>query len=382
MKIVVFASDNKGWSSLNSIVNELVEADHQVFVLVNEHTRLAVPTVHPEMYGQFTNAETNEEIYVHTMGCNIPFHPDWLIVSRERWPPEDAMIDEFKIRFGAKVGLVEPNASALNGVESILENHSRNRFVNKIDVFFDHSTIIKEQRALSDFIGNSVVVGNPKYDNNIIIDEETLEMAREHYAIDKSTKHVLYYTLVNGARGNLFNEFEKYRENHPEYGYFVKPYPGEPWDQSLVPNLTMWALQNGIKPILEEPHIWSLLPICDIHVGAFSSVLYGPYFLGKEVIELSETIGMRARYEDPSPVLESSSEGVESTAELWMRSFGITFDILKGMISDERIKRVCERNNDIWAVVDSGNREEILKLFDDFNDQQAAKRIVEYMETH
>ena len=66
----------------------------------------------------------------------IIFKPDWLIVSRERWDPEISIIQEFKNQFNAKIALVEPNSPMVSSINQFLEEHSRNRFINDIDVFF------------------------------------------------------------------------------------------------------------------------------------------------------------------------------------------------------------------------------------------------------
>ena len=43
---------------------------------------------------------------------------------------------------------------------------------------------------------------------------------------------------------------------------------------------------------------------------------------------------------------------------------------------------ISQNNNFYWNVVDSGTRNELLKIFDDFNDGQACVRIVDYLETN
>ena len=127
MNVVVFASDAKGVSSLNSTISELTNRGHNIFAVVCQDTQLKHPKVHKDRYQFFSNVESDEKIYSISLGVDLPFVPDWLIINRERWNPETEIILEFKQTFGAKIGLIEPNAAMINGVEGFLENHSKNR---------------------------------------------------------------------------------------------------------------------------------------------------------------------------------------------------------------------------------------------------------------
>ena len=390
MNVVVFASDAKGLSSLNSTINELSNCGHNLFAIICQDTQLKHPKVHKDRYQYLTNVEGDEQVYSNSLGINLPFKPDWLIVNRERWNPETEIIAEFKQRFGAKVGLIEPNAAMINGVEGFLENHSKNRFVPFIDVFFDHSQFISDQRKLLGFEGNSVVVGNPKYDSNLKVSDEDLTALKEYYNVDETKKSVLFFSLVNSSRDELFNQISKFVKDNPDYQYFIKPYPGEPFEPQFRHQYNPKFFIDGVTPILEEPHVWGMFNICDIHIGAFSSIFHPSFLLGKKVVDLSREIGMRDRFLDTQRILDSKSVGIEDKSELWMRSFNLkSKEELADLISSDTISRVSKNNDEVWNIVNNfvylnNNRDykDILSYFDDFNDMNASSRIVNYMEQY
>ena len=390
MNVVVFASDAKGLSSLNSTINELSNRGHNLFAIICQDTQLKHPKVHRDRYQYLTNVEGDEQVYSNSLGINLPFKPDWLIVNRERWNPETEIIAEFKQRFGARVGLIEPNAAMINGVEGFLENHSKNRFVPFIDVFFDHSQFISDQRKLLGFKGNSVVVGNPKYDSNLKVSDEDLTALKEYYNVDETKKSVLFFSLVNSSRDELFNQISKFVKDNPDYQYFIKPYPGEPFEPQFRHQYNPKFFIDGVTPILEEPHVWGMFNICDIHIGAFSSIFHPSFLLGKKVVDLSREIGMRDRFLDTQRILDSKSVGIEDKSELWMRSFNLkSKEELADLISPDTISRVSKNNDKVWNIVNNfvylnNNRDykDILSYFDDFNDMNASSRIVNYMEQY
>jgi len=388
MNVVVFASDAKGLSSLNSTINELSKRGHNLFAIVTQDTQLRYPKIHGNRFQFLTNVDSDEKIFSESLGTNLPFKPDWLIINRERWNPETEIILEFKQKFNAKIGLIEPNAAMINGVEGFLENHSKNRFVPYIDVFFDHSHFISSQRKLMGFQGNSVVVGNPKYDSNLNVDPRLIESIKKTYNVDPHKKKVLLFSLVNSSRDALFKEFEKFVKEHDEYQFFIKPYPGEPFESQFSNQYFPKFFIDGVTPILNETDIWSFFNICDIHMGAFSSIFHPSFLLNKKVVDLSREIGMRDRMLDTSPILNSEGRGLEDKADLWIRTFNLkSVEELAEFISDSTLKHISKNNNIVWNIVnnfvylnDNTNYDSELELFDSFNDGKSAHRIVNYLE--
>tara|TARA_R110002153_G_scaffold224527_1_gene377224 strand:- start:10900 stop:12033 length:1134 start_codon:yes stop_codon:yes gene_type:complete len=374
MNLVIFASDNKGLSSLNSIINEASNRNINIFVMISQDTQLRYPLHHPDRFQILTNCESTNPHYSKTLGVELPFKPDWLIINRERWEPESSIIMEFKNKFNSKIGVVEPNCWILGSIETILEMHSLNRFIPYIDVYFDHSTLAKEQKELQGFKGKSVIVGNPKYDINLEIDKKQLQEIKEYYKIDPNKKQVLLFSLQNSNRNNIFKEYEKYIQQNPQHQYFIKPYPGEPFGEKYHNDYFPKFKIKGVTPILEETHIWSMFNICDIHIGCIMSILHASLLLNKEIVCFDKEINIPQNFIDVNKIIEDKGIGLEDSSELWMRSFNMTKQEVLNLLSEDLIEKIKNKNNKIWNTQDN-----LLHLFDDFNDRQAGKRIIDYI---
>ena len=374
MNLVIFASDNKGVSSLNSVIQEANNAGINLWVMMNQSTQLKHPLHNKKSYQIFTNCDNIDPIYSNTLGVQLPFKPDWLIINRERWEPESSIIVEFKTKFNSKIGLVDANCWTLGSIEAILELYSINRFVPYIDVFFDHSTWGKTQKKLQGFKGKSVVVGNPKYDINLTPTSETLNEIKKYYKIDPNKKQVLLFSLQNTNRNNIFKEYEKYINQNPQHQYFIKPYPGEPFGGKYHKDYFPEFKIKGVTPILEEAHIWSMFNICDIHMGCVMSILHVPLLLNKEVICFDKEINISGNYLDINRIIQEKGIGLEDSTDLWMRSFNMTKQQVLDLLNKDLLNKVKNKNKEVWYPQNN-----LLHLFDDFNDKQAGKRIINYI---
>jgi hypothetical protein len=374
MNLVIFASDSKGVSSLNSIINEASNRNINIFVMISQDTQLRYPLHHPDRFQILTNCESTSPYVSKTLGVKLPFKPDWLLIQRERWEPESSIIMEFKNKFNSKIGLVESNSHILNNIETILETYSRNRFIPYIDVFFDHSTHSLNQRKIAGFKGNSVVVGNPKYDINLTPPPEALEEIKKYYKIDPNKKQVLLFSLQNTNRNNIFKEYKKYIKKNPQYQYFIKPYPGEPFEEKYYNDYFPEFKIKGVTPILEETHIWSMFNICDTHIGCIMSILHASLLLNKKIICFDKEIDIPKKYIDINRIIEGKGIGLEDSSEFWMRSFNMTKQELLNLLPEDLIKKIKNGNDIIWNT-----KENLLQFFDDFNDKQAGKRIINYI---
>ena len=375
MNLVIFTSDAKGTSSLNSVINEASKGDINLFLMVCHDTQLKFPIQHRDRYEVLTNCKNSNPTISQTLGVTLPFKPDWLLIQRERWEPESSIILEFKQKFKSKIGLIEPNAQILNNIETILETYSRNRYIDYRDVFFDHSEHIKNQRKIVGFKGNSVVVGNPKYDINLTPQPKVLEEIKQYYKIDSNKKQVLLFSLQNTNREAIYKEYENYISQNPQYQYFIKPYPGEPFSEKFHKDYFPKFRIDKVTPILEESHIWSMFNICNIHIGCIMSILHPSLILGKQIIDLSKQIDLPNKYLDINRITKSKNVGIEDSKDLWMRSFGFTDeDQLLDLIPKALLKKVEIGNKKVWD-----HNENLLHLFDDFNDNKSSKRIIEYI---
>lgn len=378
MSVVIFASDSKGTSSVISTIQELHHKGIPYVGLISTKTQLQHPANGLSNFTVFSNQKKATELnYVETLGFNLPFEPKFLIIQRERWDPESSIILEFKNKFNCKIALIEPNAQILNNAETILETYSRNRYVPFIDIFFDHSTHIANQRKLVGFKGNSVIVGNPKYDINLDVSNNVVEQLKDYYNIDSNKKKVLLYTLINGNRTKLFDKFRNIVEDLKNtHQFFIKPYPGEPFDSKFNRDYNPTFIIPNVTPILEESHVWGMFNICDVHIGCLSSIFHAPLLLNKEVIDLSKELQVPENYLNKDRILNNKGVGIEESTDLWMRSFGFTEKSqLENLLPDELFEDIKEFNNKVWNTEDS-----LLPLFDDFNDQRASYRIVEYLQ--
>ena len=375
MNLVIFASDNKGLSSLNNIINEASSQNLNLFAMVCHDTQLKYPVQNKDRYEVLTNCENINPTFSQTLGVTLPFKPDWLLIQRERWEPESSIILEFKKNFNSRIGLIEPNAQILNNVETILETYSKNRYTEYIDVFFDHSEHTKNQRKVSGFNGNSVVVGNPKYDINLKIEDSIINSIKSYYKVDPNKKQVLLFSLQNTNREAIYKEYENYVKTNPQHQYFIKPYPGEPFSEKFYNDYFPKFKINNVTPILDESHIWSMLNICDIHIGCIMSILHPSLILGKQVIDLSKQIGLPSKYLDIERIIKSKNIGIEDSKDLWMRSFGFTEEKqLLDLLPKHLLRKIEKENKKVWEGENS-----LLYLFDSFNDSKASQRILNYI---
>jgi hypothetical protein len=389
MNVVVFASDSKALSSLNSSIKELAKRGHRVFSMVTQHTQLQHPIYQKQNYQILCNVSRTDVLQSKSLGEQLPFKPDWLIVNRERWNPESDIITEFKKQFKCKVALIEPNSQMLTNPENILEGLSRNRFQDMIDVNFDHSTWIKKIRQSVGIKGNFQVVGNPKYDLNTEIDSKTIDTLKELYKIDPNKKTVLLFSILSSARLNLKLEYKKLIIENPDYQFFYKPYPGEPFDIKFKNDYHPNFFLPNCTPILEESHVWGMFQLCDMHVGILGSINHATLLYNKEYLDFSKQLGVRESYLDPSPIF-NQGDGIEQNKNMWKNVLNLKSDNeLKKLVTGNTMNQGKINNNVVWSTLDSYikdksniNKNSLLKLFDDFNDKQACKRIVNYLENN
>ena len=373
MNVCVIATDAKGLSSLNSVIKELSKQGHRLFAMVTQETQLQHPVSNKQNFQILCNVPRTNKWFSNTLQEQIPFEVDWLIVNRERWSPENAIIEEFRGR-GAKVALVEPNAWLLNNAESRLETYSRNRWADKIDIFFMGSQHGIEQQKAAGFVGHMRAVGNPKYDLNIEVPLEQLEQLREVYEVSNDKENVLLFSTVAGHREKLNQIFKKYVGDRSRK-FFFKPYPGEPFDGKFAKDYKPHFFLPYTLPILDEKHVWGMFELCDTHVGVIGSIAHATLLKGKKFIDHSLELGIPEKFLDFSGVFQEGGPGLENNRAMWMRSFGFNnVSQLKALLPDEYKERIEKTNKKVWDNLQ--NPEVLLTLFDDYNDGNAAKRIV------
>jgi len=373
MNVVVVATDAKGLSSLNSLIKELAINGHGVFAMVTQSTTLRNPILHKQDFHIISNVPKVNKWFSNTLKEQLPFTPDWLIVNRERWNPESNIISEFRKK-GSRVALVEPNSWILNGAESRLETLSRNRFTDLIDKFFIGSEHGKKQQHLAGFVGNLVVTGNPKYDINFTVEPNHITFLKEYYKIDQYKNNYLLFSLVNSHRNTLNKIFKNYDVDN-DIATFYKPYPGEPYEFKFKKDFKPSFFLSNTKPILEENHVWGMFDLCDTHVGIISSIVHATLLKRKKYIDHSLDLGLPEKYLDFSGIFRNNGPGLENNKAMWMRTFNFTNDSqLRELLPNSYRSSIETANNKVWSNLD--NSKELLNLYDNFNDGNAAKRII------
>ena len=374
MNLVIFASDAKALSSLNGIIHECHRQGIKFFAMITQSTTLKHPTSQQGHFQIISNVERKDVVKSDTLGIHLPFKPDWLIVNRERWNPELHIIEEFKKKFECKVGLVEPNSWILNGAESRLETYSKNRFIDLIDIFFIGSQHGIDQQRIAGFTGNLLAVGNPKYDSNFNIQPDQLEYLKQQYKVKEDTNKHLLFSLVNSHRPKLNKILTSY-DNNSDIQTFYKPYPNEPFDPKFSNEFIPSFFLPNTHPILDERHVWGMFEVCDTHVGTMSSIVHASLLKGKKYIDHSLDLNLPEEYLDFSNVFQDEGPGVENNKSMWMRSFGFTNESqLHDLLPNEFRDQAERLNNKVWDNLD--NPKVLLTLFDDYNDGNASKRII------
>jgi hypothetical protein len=108
MKILLFTSDKRSFNYLINIYSELVKRGHEVFFLYTESETTKYPSINLDHFNYDCNIDFNPNSGVFSKSLNtfIPFIPDYLILSRERWQPEQSIIQEFKEGFNSKNSII------------------------------------------------------------------------------------------------------------------------------------------------------------------------------------------------------------------------------------------------------------------------------------
>jgi hypothetical protein len=176
---------------------------------------------------------------------------------------------------------------------------------------------------------------------------------------------------------------------NPDYQFFYKPYPGEPFDIKFKNDYHPNFFLPNCTPILEESHVWGMFQLCDMHVGILGSINHATLLYNKEYLDFSKQLGVRESYLDPSPIF-NQGDGIEQNKNMWKNVLNLKSDNeLKKLVTGNTMNQGKINNNVVWSTLDSYikdksniNKNSLLKLFDDFNDKQACKRIVNYLENN
>jgi len=420
MKIILFASSIRSYFYLINIFFELRKRNYEVLILYSKNP---INSINPNEYEyQYSEGEYKFEGNIELLPGMFVHEPDLFIFERERWLPEQKIIENIKKSSKSKVGLIEVNTELLQVYENIMEYHSRNQHPqNQIDIYFEQSKLSLQKRIDAGFANSdkSLIVGNPKYDslNDFKIDFAVRKYFSEKYSLDFNRKTVLYYSNMGLGRDKMMEGLKEFYNKHNEdYNIFYKPFnhehsieryhkdfvfientdnPGTGIFRFKDMQSIQWVDQNEID-------MFYLSHIADIHIGTISSVMYFPLVLNKKVVNINNICGYENKGTDMSSLFEKNDQDTASgetgiPADFWKRIFKLNSDeelveIINPVRLDKfkkeniEIRKMISRNTIDWDEEfeflnkDIPDNKELLKYYDDFNDFNSSVRIVDEIE--
>lgn len=378
-KILIFVSDRRGYFEVINIINELHQHDCDFVFIYPTDTGFTYDSNID--YDKYPNFESK------SIGTTIPFIPDILLITRESWLPETNLIIEFK-QVGTIVCNLENSSWLYNNIKTRLEILSRMRFpTNMIDVFFDHSDWILETKINAGWVKNkTVVTGVSKYD---VLSNISTDHVISKYNINKPVI-VLYGSMESNIRPNIIKiatELEsKYKDTHC---LFYKAHPKEFIDFSYDFYDNNLVSCPSFKIIETDDDLYSLAKLGDIHIGIISSILYFPIYFNKSVFYIdSEDSGVMFdldfnnfkghEYDFWAPIIQVNnfSQFEEKVGVLRLDEFKTRYDLLMDTFKHKLTAYDC--NLDITEEFKYDNKS-LLKFYDNFNDGNASKRVIDYL---
>jgi hypothetical protein len=378
-KILIYVSDDRGHIEVKNIVKELSQSDCD-FVFIY-HTDQGFNYDSNVDYGKYSSFESK------SIGIELPFTPDILLITKESWLPETNLIIEFK-QVGTIICNLENSSWLYNNIKTRLEILSRMRFpTNMIDVFFDHSDWVLKTKTEAGWIKNkSIIAGVPKLDN---LQSISTEYIISKYNIDKPII-VLYGSMESNIRSNIIKIAqeieEKYKNTHC---LFYKPHPKEFVDFFYDFNKDHLVSSPLFKIIETEDELYSFAKLGDIHIGIITSIMYFPIYFNKSVFYIdADDSGVMwdldlknfkgHEYDFWAPIIQANSfEQFEEKigkqrVEKFKKRYDLFIDAFKNILKPYKNSVNLSQNFEY-------DNKTLLNFYDNFNDGNASKRIVNYL---
>jgi|TARA_S200002703_G_scaffold22999_1_gene19759 hypothetical protein len=400
MNIVLYAGDKKYHSVLEPIANELKKTSYNFIFYYTKSTQLLYPT-HPQHISNFEydgQIEKEDPQNSFSLGIQLPFKPKILIIARERWQPEQSIIQEFKEKWGCIVCCVEVSSHLSNNIENRLEMLSRyNPPQNQIDYYFEHSEWAKQRRI--DCLDNSfknkiIVVGNTRN-----FKTNQLEYLKEKYKINSKKKQILFWGVINTTRKITFDALKTLKEKTKDtHQIFYKCYPGEPFNEKFHNDFNPFCIE-GVEVIYDENDIYGMAEICDTHIASASSVFNFAFIHNKKIINLDSICKANEKMNDIDTFIQEKNNGVEDSAKFWMRVWKLnTIDEFKQLIDISRIQKFKTSNKEYITKVKENTIDfdwdcnflnypkkdytNLIKYFDEYKfDNNSSERILNFLKT-
>tara|TARA_R110002012_G_scaffold318803_1_gene537797 strand:+ start:2066 stop:3184 length:1119 start_codon:yes stop_codon:yes gene_type:complete len=368
-KYLIIASDERSYLDLKNVVLELKNRNLPYFFLYNDLPNKLSPQSSLEHFKYDTNAIPSGDAYSsQTLGFELPFKPNILLITNENWEPEKTILWEFK-QWGCFIGCVENSSWTYNNIKTKLEIASRKSFpTNCIDVFFDHSKWGLETKTQAGWWSQkSIITGNPRFDNF-------------KYSPTKEDIIIVYGSMEKEHHNKLLKIYNNIKTKLPKWDVYYKPHPSELTDFDDFENTNIIFNQDQLLTIVEKS---------SYNVGIFSSIMYYPLLMGKNIVSV-----------------DFSSSGANDELDIenfkghefnfWNNIFNFkTFENFENFISHKYIKEVIKRNKffenqlkknlpsynkSCTFTTESSENPSVLKYFDDYNDGGASSRIINYIE--
>ena len=378
-KILIYASDDRGYIEVKNVVNELSQMDCDYMFVYPTNGQLGY--------------ESNIDYFIYpnfeskSIGFSLPFKPDIVLITRESWLPETNIIIEFK-QIGAIICNLENSSWLYNNIKTRLEVLSRMKFpTNMIDVFFDHSTWTYQSKLEAGWIkGKSIVTGIPKFDSLKTITPEDIQ---QKYNLTKPII-VLYGSMEDNIRPNIINVSQELETKYgPTHHLFYKPHPKEFTD---FPNDFS---ENNLTPspqfrlIKDENEMYSFAQLGDIHIGIITSIMYYPLYFNKPIyyinsddsgvmfdMDLENFKGHEYNFWAPLMNVNSWGEFIDKIGEYRIKKFKNRYDLF--MNKFKNILKPYKNSVNLSQNFEYDNKT-LLNFYDNFNDGNASKRIVNYL---
>jgi len=369
-KYLIVASNERSYLDLKNIVLELKKRNLPYLFLYSTSSERLFPATALDQFNYDTNIESEKQYPSKTLGFNLPFKPDVLLITNENWEPEKGILWEFK-QWGTFIGCVENSSWMHNNIKCKLEIASRKSFpTNCIDIFFEHSKWGLESKVISGWWKQkSIVVGNPKFDDFTYTKQKLENIS------------IVYGSMEIEHHNKILDIYKQISNNSPNWEIYYKPHPTELIDfKDDFENVNLITNNNDFLDIVSRSKH---------NIGIFSSIMYYPLLMGKNVISL-----------------EHSSVGIDEELNIetfkgykfnfWKRILGFeTFEEFSNFIGEDFIKNIKIRNEkltkdislnlatyneDCILMEPSSNNKNVISYFDEFNDNNASKRIINYIE--
>jgi hypothetical protein len=370
--IFIFASDERSHREIVNVVFEIKKRDTFNYFYLYSNT--VSPCFDVSNYNFDSNVEYKQEFLLKTFNFNLPFKPDIFLTTRDAWEPETSIIQELKIK-DCIVCCVENSSWLYNNISTRLEILSRFQFPkNLIDAYFDHSQHTFKTKVDGGFIKHKTkITGNPKYDN--IINSPITSAV--------GNKSVIFYgSCETNMRPKIIEKLNLVNSK-TDVKIYYRPHPSEFAKFKDFPNVELILLEEDLIKKIKE---------CDFHVSIFSSVIYYPLIMNKNVVIIdSKESGLMTDF-----ALESWNTA--GRFDFWSKILKIkTWDEFCEKIDPNKIKAFYNNINKLYDYIKlnmiafddtlywldskfNENQKNVLALFDEFNDGKASNRIVDEIE--